>query len=284
MFRRPLTIFLLLAIAILLSSNVYGQEANAIARKFDEFGDIQISDLKARLDNFAIALQQEPNTKGFIIVYRTRNDLPGLSHSLALRSRNYVLENRSVTKDRLVTIDGGVAMCLTQELWVVPPGTAPKPRDDLRVGHLYNPDHAWKFFEYGFLPRELYGRFGVSKTAADDEDRLDAYVDEVKKSKDRLACLIVYAQYDPKPGLVDYAGDYEAKREIRLDAPGTARKRLQVEKNALMRMYGLSPSRIHLIDGGYRKHRAVELWIVPVGEPLPVPTPNSYPTRPRHSR
>ena len=284
MFRESLTAFVPLVLAILLNSNVFGQDVTDHARKLDEFGDVQLSDLKARLDNFAIILQQEPNTKGFIIVYRTRNDLPGLSHALALRSRNYVLENRSVARDRLVTIDGGVALNLTQELWIVPPGTAPKPRDDLRVGYLYNPDHAWKFFEYGFLPRELYGRFGVSKTAGDDEDRLDAYVNEVKKSNGRFACVIVYAHYDPKPGLVDYSGDYEPQREIRLDAPGTARKRLQLEKNALVRIYGLSASRIRLIDGGYRKHRAVELWIVPAGEPLPVPTPNSYPKRPRHSR
>ena len=38
------------------------------ARKFDEFGDIQASDLIARLDNLAIAVKLEPGSKAFLIV------------------------------------------------------------------------------------------------------------------------------------------------------------------------------------------------------------------------
>ena len=34
------------------------------ATKFDEFSDVQESDLKARLDNFAIQLNQVPDAKG----------------------------------------------------------------------------------------------------------------------------------------------------------------------------------------------------------------------------
>ena len=41
-------------------------------RKFDEFGDINCEDEMARLDNFAIQLQNEPCTKGVIIFYGGR--------------------------------------------------------------------------------------------------------------------------------------------------------------------------------------------------------------------
>ena len=45
----------------------------------------------------------------------------------------------------------------------------------------------------------------------------------------------------------------------------------------LMRVYGLPAARIKLIDGGYRKSREVEYWIVPAGESFPVPNPNALP-------
>jgi hypothetical protein len=270
----------LLFVAILLCCacpQAFPQTNSPAARKFDEFGDILLSDLKARLDNFAIQLQQEPHTRGFIIVYRTRRDLPGLSHALALRSRDYLLDTRAVAKDRLALVDGGVAACLTQEFWIVSPGAAPKPRDDARVGYLYSPDHAWKFYEYHFLPRELYKRFGV--TGLREEDRLEAYANEVRKKPTWIACIIAYAQYNPQPDSVDYSGNYEPVRDVKLDAPGTARQRLAMEKRELMKVYGLPAGRIRTIDGGYRKQRSVELWIVPAGEPLPVPTPNSFPPK-----
>ncbi|HEU4833761.1 MAG TPA: Ig-like domain-containing protein, partial [Pyrinomonadaceae bacterium] len=39
------------------------------ARKFDEYGNIRFNDEKARLDNYAIQLQNEPGSQGTIIVY-----------------------------------------------------------------------------------------------------------------------------------------------------------------------------------------------------------------------
>jgi hypothetical protein len=276
--RISLSILFLILLLTILRANVFSQTNIPRARKFDEFGDIQLSDLKARLDNFAVQLQQEPTTRGFIIVYRTRNDLPGLSHALAIRSRDYLLANRSVTKDRLALVDGGVAMCLTQEFWIVDPGSALKPREDARIGYFHWPDHAWKFYEYHFVPPELYQRFEISGPTW-EADRLEAYAGEVRKNRNFVACIIVYAQYDSTPALVDYSGNYEPKREVKLDPAGTAPRRLLLERNDLMRTYGLPASRIRLIDGGYRKRRAVELWIVPAGEPLPIPTPNSFPPK-----
>jgi hypothetical protein len=59
---------------------------------------------------------------------------------------------------------------------------------------------------------------------------------------------------------------------------------LRLEKQLLIGVFGILPSRIHLIDGGYRKWRGVELWIVPPGEHPPIPTPNSFPTGRRRAR
>ncbi|MFL6228327.1 MAG: hypothetical protein ACJ741_06075, partial [Pyrinomonadaceae bacterium] len=61
------------------------------ARKFDEFGDVPLSDIAARLDNFATELQNQPNMRAFLIAYSSRRDLPGLSSRLVNWSKNYLL-------------------------------------------------------------------------------------------------------------------------------------------------------------------------------------------------
>lgn len=279
MFRFRIALLTLLCFSVAGVARFATAQTENEARKFDEFGDIQYSDLMARLDNLAVQLMNEPNAKGFIVIYRTRRDLPGLNHGLAMRMKDYLVERRGLPRDRVVPVDGGVAENLTQELWIVPSGAAPIPRSDARIGYLYDPDTAWKFNEVGFLPVEQHRKFGVPLNREAEVEYLEAYANEVKKKRNRLACLIVYAQYNTRPRMVDYTGDYEPVREVRLDPPATARKQLMREREYLMKDYGLPVSRIKTIDGGYRKRRAIEYWIVPGGEPLPLPTPNSFPFR-----
>jgi hypothetical protein len=79
---RTLLVLLLLSVSwsATKQTSLFAQANPQAARKFDEFSDIQSSDLMARLDNFAIQLQNEPTVKGFILVYRSRRDLQGLSN------------------------------------------------------------------------------------------------------------------------------------------------------------------------------------------------------------
>jgi len=257
----------------------FAQTNPQAARKFDEFGDIQYSDLIARLDNFAVQLENEPSTKGFIAVYRTRRDLPGLNNRVALWSKAYMISSRGLSKNRVVTVDGGEAGCLIQELWIVPPGTAPTPRSDAYQRNFVDSDSARKFDEYGFLPREQYGDTARRFNLDSDGEHLEAFVTELRKERHSDAYIIAYAQYNPSPGLVDYAGNYEPTMDVGLDRLATAERRLRIEKHYLMKIYGIPVSRIKLINGGYRKRRMVELWIVPRGEHAPIPTPNSFPTK-----
>jgi len=280
---RLATLLVLVVVTSLVTARSQEQKPISAAQKFDEFGDIQMSDLKARLDNFAVMIDQTPDAMGFLIVYRSRRDLPGLSHSLALRMKDYLLNSRGISRNRLAVVDGGVADHLIQELWIVPRGAAPTPRADARIGYFHSPDVAWKFFEYGYLPREMYRRFGVDASADSDAEYLEAFADEVRKKPTNVACVIAYAQYNPRPRLVDYSGDYNPTPDVRLDPGGTARKRLTLERKRLTQTYGIPAPNIRTIDGGHRKERAVELWIVPAGEPLPIATPNSFP-RPRTTK
>lgn len=272
---RPVSILLLFF--FLMAGSVCAQLKGSEARKFDEFGDVQYSDLIARLDNFAIQLQNEPGTKGFIVAYRSHRDLPGFSNRTALRSKYYLVNSRGVSQERLVTVDGGEADHLAQELWIVPPGTTPSPRSDAYARGFPDVDAARKFDEYGYdLPQTR--RRGEPPDSAIETDNLEPFANALRSQKNSLAYIVAYAHFTKRRQLIG-DDDYSVRYERRMDPAGTARKRLVLEKKLLVKVYGIAPSRVRVIDGGYRRWRAIELWVVPRGEHAPIPTPNSFPPK-----
>jgi len=103
------------------STPVMGQPP--ISRKFDEYGNIRFNDEKARLDNFAVQLQNEPGSEGYIIGYGAC-DAKGQER--ADRAMNYLVNTRGIDASRLHAIDGGCLPELQVQLWIRPQGaTAP---------------------------------------------------------------------------------------------------------------------------------------------------------------
>ena len=96
--------------------------APAPARKIDEYGNIRFNDEKARLDNFAIALQNEPGSTGTIICYGGRRGRAGEAQARCDRARNYLVNERQIEATRITTVDGGFREELTVELYIVPAG------------------------------------------------------------------------------------------------------------------------------------------------------------------
>lgn len=97
--------------------------------KFDEIGEIQRDDEKARLDVFAIELQNSPGAQGYIIGYGGRNRRFGTGAQRAQRARDYVVTTRGIEASRIVTLEGGARETGATELWIVPAGaTPPRPR------------------------------------------------------------------------------------------------------------------------------------------------------------
>jgi hypothetical protein len=118
-----------IAVILIIGPSAFAQESSQVSRKIDEFiGEVDRGDLKARLDNFAIELQNQPGALGHVIVYRSRRDPPSISQRYALLARDYLVKQRGIARNRLVTVDGGRSGCLMYELWVVPPGAAPPER------------------------------------------------------------------------------------------------------------------------------------------------------------
>jgi len=104
---------------------------------FDEFGNIKFDDEKARLDNFAIELQNDPTARGYLICYGGRTGYEGEAAWRCGRAKNYLTTVRYIEPERVVTVDGGFREELTVKLSIVPPGaTPPAPTPTVDAGEV----------------------------------------------------------------------------------------------------------------------------------------------------
>jgi hypothetical protein len=95
--------------------------------KLDEFGDIQLGDTKARLDNLAITLQDDPTLQAHIVAYGARVSPPDQAASRAASMRNYLIQERGVAPERIIAVNGGYRNELSGELWLSLRGTGAPP-------------------------------------------------------------------------------------------------------------------------------------------------------------
>jgi hypothetical protein len=124
--------------------------ANPEPTKFDEYGNIKFNDEKARLDNYAIQLQNQPGSQGYILAYGA---CAGEAQARADRAKDYLVNTRGIDASRLVTVDGGCRSELTVQLWIVPTGaTAPAASTD----NIISPCPECK--KYRATPRRRRGR------------------------------------------------------------------------------------------------------------------------------
>jgi len=90
-----------------------------IPKKFDTYGNIRFNDEKARLDNYAIALQNEPGSRGAIVGYGSCDEE---GQKRAQRAKDYLVNTRGIDAGRIDVIDGGCLPELEVQLWIVPQG------------------------------------------------------------------------------------------------------------------------------------------------------------------
>ena len=101
------------------------QKKILVAREFDECDNCTFDDQKARLDNLAVELQNDPSTTGYIIAYGGRTSPIGQVERLMTRARDYLTKQRGIDESRLVIVNGGFREYDSVELWIVPSGAAP---------------------------------------------------------------------------------------------------------------------------------------------------------------
>lgn len=254
----PLALALLLCPAALARRQQ--QQQPAAARLVDSFGEVMITDLKARIDNFALELLQAPDAKGYVVAYGARNRFPGWPVRNARDSLQFLLDYRGIPAARLAVINGGLREDNRLELWVVPPGAElnVKPFD---VSLLMSGERTpLPFDRFGVLERGDYFAAETDRDSYPDEGYLYAYLAEVLRADPGLrACVIAYTSS---------RGARSADRRIAASA-----------KAAIVKSQAVDVRRVVAVGGGRRRYKAVELWLVPPGSPLPEPTPDAFPPR-----
>jgi len=107
--------------------------SSPLNRPFDEFGDIKCEDEMARLDNFAVQLQNEPRFRGAIIFFTGKmagDKLPkrGEAEARVKRIESYLTKRRGIPASSIVVMNGGYDIEYHVQLWDVPPDAGlPKP-------------------------------------------------------------------------------------------------------------------------------------------------------------
>jgi hypothetical protein len=96
-------------------------------RNIDEYGNISFEDEQARLDNFAIELQNDPAAKGYVTCYGGKVGRAGEARRRCARAKRYLVGRRGIPAAQLVAADGGYRQDLTVTLWIVPEGVTPPP-------------------------------------------------------------------------------------------------------------------------------------------------------------
>jgi hypothetical protein len=103
--------------------------------QFDVCCSCSFDDQKARLDNLAVTLQNDPTATTYVIAYGGRTSRIGQADLLGTRARDYLVAQRGIDQSRITVLNGGFREEDCVELWMVPSGaTAPQPTPTVQAG------------------------------------------------------------------------------------------------------------------------------------------------------
>lgn len=95
------------------------------SRQFDVCCSCSFDDQKARLDNLAVELQNDPTATTYVIAYGSRTSRIGQADLLGARARDYLTANRGIDQTRITVMNGGFREEDCVELWIIPSGATP---------------------------------------------------------------------------------------------------------------------------------------------------------------
>lgn len=94
-------------------------------KKFDEFGELARNDEKARLDNYAIEMQNDPSSTAYVVIYPGRRARSAQAQNQRTRVVDYLVNSRGFNAGRIITIVGPPRDEMIVELWTCPQGAPP---------------------------------------------------------------------------------------------------------------------------------------------------------------
>jgi hypothetical protein len=248
-----------------------GQTDREHPRKIDQFtkcrqqekGCINLEDEWARLDLLAQHLQSDRSTEAYILGYQAEDLLPGNNLAHLNYIRNYV-QKRVVDDSRVHLVDAGYRDVLTVELWV---GRSCSPPVAVSTAAISDPNFqsAHKFQEFGpRLRKEIPVEFEDDENEASKPSVLMDGFAALLESHPHLRGYII--AYDGAGDRYGTAFKFAETYRTYLYESATLGNNPQVVTNA--------QSRILSLKGGRRRHRVIELWVVPDSQPAPPLTPD----------
>jgi len=99
---------------------------------FDEYGDIDFEDEKARLDNFAIMISNDSVSSGQILMFAGQKTFENETAERLVRAKSYMVNVREIDPNRILTTDCGFTHEVSIRLVIIPPGIAPLTCDDYK--------------------------------------------------------------------------------------------------------------------------------------------------------
>jgi len=241
----------------------------AQAYKIDEVGEVNEEEWTVRTENIRHALNQKPNAKGYVIIFRGRDTPMGFPIRLKERLRNHFIKYLALPTERFEILIGGEIENQKTELWIVPVGS--EPPLEKSIDEKIDANISFQFDNFSY-PTPWDGQVCCSiggYTKQEKKVSLDKFAQLLKENPDSTGYLIVYGQY-----CVTCADGI-----IYLDSKKVISRILRKEKNYLVKNHKIESESLKTINGGYRKWEAIELWIVPKGEKPPNPTPNTFPRK-----
>ncbi len=227
--------------------------------KLDEFGGIAYSDMLARIDNFAIELQNNPAATGVIAVYPQMSDkIPSWFIRRAYWMKGYLTKARGLGDGRVRVVNTGFRDEVKYELWLVPPG-ADSPVAPLDWAAALAREKNPILFD-----RVVYENYPTGPGGETGGEMYEDYT----APKERHAPFVSALRADPAARGLIYG--YATRRNRR----GTDRRLAAREKLAILKLHAIGAERIVTAGGGIRTHRTLDYWLVPPGAALPKPSPS----------
>lgn len=239
-------------------------------------------ELGAALDLLAFEMTQDHEAYAHIIVYRGYNNPPsffrrytpsGLFYRHSLGVKNYLTKNRGIASERITIVDGGIRERFQADVWLVAEnGKRPEtePTSAVETG---------KGEQQELLDEYIYDSENELADYFDSTARLEGFARVLSTEHDTVGYIIGYGQcldITEETRVIGKGEDgYITKQYERCDPTGVAKRIARAEKNSLVEAYGIAPSRIIVVDGGYRNSQMIELWIGPSGGGAREPTPTA---------
>jgi len=234
-------------------------ERRPVSTKFDEYGSVGGCDHGARLDNFAIQLQNQPGSTAYIFAYAPEEIGKGFLEIATA----YLVMSRGIAPDRIKTIYGGRNDIISEpriQLWIAPQGAArPKPQK-------FKPN--LETFRGLFAEKPGWDndiRETIS-TDGEDEKKLAVFEGEdtgpaisnvthpslaevLKQQKTAVAYIVAYNGEESSPGAWQRMAQQDVQR---------------------LKDLGIEGNRLKIVYGGNKKEPTVQLWVTSADAPVPV--------------